>query len=272
MAVLWTHAGLRKNEIARLSLNCAQAQTQDVVEEGQTVPAGTLCYLHVPPSKTFKAYVKPGGAVVKDRIDAWLQQRPTEQAALWHERTGEKVRYLFQYRGKRLGTSVINDTIIPMLCAKAGVPLSDSRGRITSNRGRASAVTALASVPRGMSLVELMQWSGHSSPTSTLHYLRIRPTQLAAAFVKADQMAHMISLLVDHDVIARQSSEPYLYYDLGNSYCTNPFWSTCAHRMACIGCAFNLPKASAQGQALESKASVSERGAADNGRARYRRG
>jgi hypothetical protein len=43
---------------------------------------------------------------------------------------------------------------------------------------------------------------------------------------------------------------------LGNSYCTNPFWGTCAHRMACIGCDFNLPKTSAQGQALESKASV----------------
>jgi hypothetical protein len=69
-------------------------------------------------------------------------------------------------------------------------------------------------------------------------------------------MARMISLLVDHDVIARQSSDPYLYYGLGDSYCTNPFWSTCAHRMACIGCDFNLPKASAQGQALESKASV----------------
>jgi hypothetical protein len=179
-----------------------------------------------------------------------------KQAALWDERTAEKVRYLFQYRGKRLGTTVINDTIIPMLCAKAGVPLADSRGPITSHRGRASAVTALSNVPRGMSLVELMQWSGHSSPTSTLHYLRIRPTQLAAAFVKADQMAHMISLLVDHDVIAWQSSDPYLYYDLGNSYCTNPFWSTCAHRMAYIGCDFNLPKASAAGQALESKASV----------------
>lgn len=43
-----------------------------------------------------------------------------------------------------------------------------------------------------MSLVELMQWSGHRSPTSTLHYLRIRPTQLAAAFVKSDQMTHLI--------------------------------------------------------------------------------
>jgi hypothetical protein len=42
----------------------------------------------------------------------------------------------------------------------------------------------------------------------------------------------------------------------GNSYCTNPFWSTCTHRMACIGCDFNLPKASVQGQALESKVSI----------------
>jgi len=175
---------------------------------------------------------------------------------LLDERTGEKVNYLFQFRGKRIGSSVINGTIIPILCAKAGVPLDDSRGRITSHRGRASAVTALASVPQGMSLIELMQWSGHSSPNSTLHYIRIRPTKLAASFVKADQMAHMVSVLIDHDVIAHHSDEPYTFYDLGDSYCSNPFWSSCPHRMACAGCDFNLPKASARGQVLESKSSI----------------
>ncbi|GGM32042.1 hypothetical protein GCM10009425_48240 [Pseudomonas asuensis] len=101
-----------------------------------------------------------------------------------------------------------------------------------------------------------MQWTGHSSPTSTLHYIRIRPTKLAASFVKADQMSHMVSVLIDHDVIARQSEEPYTFYDLGDSHCSNPFWSTCPHRMACIGCDFNLPKANAKAQALESKASI----------------
>lgn len=136
---------------------------------------------------------------------------------------------------------------------QGGVPLEDSRGRITSHRGRASAVTALARVPQGMSLIELMLWSGHSSPNSTLHYIRIRPTKLAASFVKADQMAHMVSVLIDHDVIARQAEEPHVFYDLGDSYCSNPFWSTCPHRMACAGCDFNLPKASARAQALESK-------------------
>ncbi|QHD05016.1 tyrosine-type recombinase/integrase [Pseudomonas sp. R76] len=257
MAVVWTHSGLRSNEIRRLAIGCAHTQSSDVVhEDGTTVPAGTLCYLDIPASKTFKAFVKPVAAVVKERIDGWLLERPVNQAPLLDERTGEKVSYLFQFRGKRMGAGVINSTIIPMLCAKAGVPLEDSRGRITSHRGRASAVTALASVPQGMSLIELMQWSGHSSPSSTLHYIRIRPTKLAASFAKADQMSHLISVLIDHDVIARQAQEPYAFYDLGDSYCSNPFWSSCPHRMACAGCDFNLPKASARAQALESKASI----------------
>lgn len=257
IAVVWTHTGLRSNEIMRLALGCARAQSSDVVhEDGTTVPAGSLCYLDIPASKTFKAFVKPVAAVVKERIDTWLRERPANQAPLLDERTGEKVSYLFQYRGKRMGKGVINTTIIPTLCAKAGVPMDDSRGRITSHRGRASVVTALASVPQGMSLIELMQWSGHSSPSSTLHYIRIRPTKLAASFVKADQMSHMISVLIDHDVIARHSEEPYTFYDLGDSYCSNPFWSSCPHRMACAGCDFNLPKASARAQALESKASI----------------
>ncbi|RMV37712.1 Site-specific recombinase, phage integrase family, partial [Pseudomonas syringae pv. maculicola] len=169
---------------------CAHAQLHEVVhEDGTTIPPETLCYLDIPASKTFKAFVKPVAVVVKERIDAWLKERPVNQAPLVDERTGEKVSYLFQFRGKRMGVGVINRTIIPMLCAKAGVPLDDSRGRITSHRGRASVVTALASVPQGMSLMELMQWSGHSSPSSTLHYIRIRPTKLAASFVKADQMS-----------------------------------------------------------------------------------
>lgn len=164
--------------------------------------------------------------------------------------------YLFQFRGRKVGTAVLNNTVIPILCAKAGVPRQDTKGQITSHRGRASVVTALASVPHGMSLIELMQWSGHSSPTSTMHYIRIRPTKLAASFVKADQMSHMISVLIDHDIITRKTNDPHTFYDLGNSYCTNPFWSTCPHRMACIGCDFNLPKDSARAQALESKASI----------------
>lgn len=257
MAVIWTHAGLRQNEIFRLSIGCVHEQTDDIVhDDGSIIPAGTLCYLDVPAGKTSRAFVKPVASVVKKYVDLWLQERPTEQAPLTDERTAERVNYLFQYRGKLIGSSILNNTIIPVLCARSGVPLNDSRGRITSHRGRASAVTALASVPQGMTLHELMEWSGHSCPRSTLHYIRIRPTRLAASFVKADKISHMISVLIDHDSQALTSSGPALYYDLGDLYCTNPFWSSCPHRMACIGCDFSLPKSSSRAQALESKASI----------------
>lgn len=257
LAVVWTHCGLRQNEVFRLAVGCAKPQAEEIVnEDSSTVAAGTLCYLDVPPSKTFRAYVKPVAGVVKERIDAWASERPSDQASLLDERTGEHVNFLFQYRGRRVGMSLMNQTIIPILCAKAGLPASDSMGSITSHRGRASAVTALASVPKGMSLIELMEWSGHTSPKSTMHYIRIRPTRLAASFAQADHMAHMVAVLVDHDAIARKSGEPYAFYDLGDSYCSNPFWSACPHRMACAGCDFNVPKASAMAQALESKASI----------------
>lgn len=74
--------------------------------------------------------------------------------------------------------------------------------------------------------------------------------------MKADKISHMIRVLIDHDSQVMTENGPALYYDLGNLYCTNPFWSSCPHRMACIGCDFSLPKISAQGQALESKVSI----------------
>lgn len=106
-----------------------------------------------------------------------------------------------------------------------------------------------------ISRIRHLPLSPHTSEITITH-IRIRPTKLAASFVKADQMAHMVSVLIDHDVIAHHSDEPYTFYDLGDSYCSNPFWSSCPHRMACAGCDFNLPKASARGQVLESKSSI----------------
>lgn len=86
IAVVWTQTGLRSNEIMRLDKGCAHAQTSNVVhEDGTIVPAGTLCYLDIPASKTFKAFVKPVEAVVKEQIDVWLQERPVNQVALLDE-------------------------------------------------------------------------------------------------------------------------------------------------------------------------------------------
>ena len=103
---------------------------------------------------------------------------------------------LFQMRGCPPGKTILDRTVIFTLCAKAGVVLRDSIGPITSHRGRASAVTALASVPQGLRLPELMAW--HSDLKSIKHSIRVRPTQLAGAFANADQMAHMVKAPTDH--------------------------------------------------------------------------
>ena len=164
VAVVWTHAGLRPNEILRLRVGCARPQDDDVVDEaGKVTPSGSLCYLDVPPGKTGNAYVKPVAAVVREHVEAWEVSRPTQDPVL-DERTGERVRFLFQFRGRAVTPHVLHAVIIPMLCAKAGVDKRDSMGVITSHRARASAVTALASVPQGMTLPELMAWCGHKEP------------------------------------------------------------------------------------------------------------
>jgi hypothetical protein len=52
MAVIWTHAGLRQNEIFRLTSGCIHEQTDDIVQDdGSIISAGTLCYLDVPAGK-----------------------------------------------------------------------------------------------------------------------------------------------------------------------------------------------------------------------------
>jgi hypothetical protein len=74
-------------------------------------------------------------------------------------------------------------------------------------------------------------------------------------------MAHMVRVLIDQNAVlsgAARDGAPWKFYDLGHSYCTNAFWSTCPHRMACVGCSFNLPKTSAKAVALEALASVTQ--------------
>lgn len=58
MAVIWTLAGLRLNEILRLTVGCVRKQTEDIVQDvGSIIPAGMLCWLDVPAGKTSKAFV-----------------------------------------------------------------------------------------------------------------------------------------------------------------------------------------------------------------------
>ncbi|MCZ6825389.1 MAG: site-specific integrase [Gemmatimonadetes bacterium] len=258
VAVLWTHAGLRVNELSRLRCDCIRAQTKDLVDEqtGRRFPAGSICYLSVPYSKTSPPFSKPVAGVVREVVEAWLALRPQQPKRL-DLKTGHLVDHLLSYRGRQVSTTYINTSVIPMLCRKAGVAEEDAKGRITSHRGRSSAVTMLANARSGLSLMELMKWCGHTNPSSTLQYVRLRPNRLAKAYAQADETSYLIEVLIDQQAVLDGSAAAgtsWKYYDLGDSYCTHAFWSTCPHRLACAGCAFNVPKASAKGQALEAKA------------------
>ncbi|BEM34808.1 hypothetical protein SME06J_35000 [Serratia marcescens] len=71
-----------------------------------------------PRRQNIKSLCQTGGSRGEKYVDLWLQVRPVKQVALSDERTGEKVRYLFQFRGRQVGRAILNNTLIPILCAR----------------------------------------------------------------------------------------------------------------------------------------------------------
>jgi hypothetical protein len=127
------------------------------------------------------------------------------------------------------GEAFVNNTLIPAICRKAGVPERDARGVITSHRARATIATQLFNSKEPLSLFELQAWLGHSSPQSTQHYARIKPTRLAKADPNADYFARnmrSIEVLIDRDAIisgVASAGEAWRFHDLGHGYCTYEF-------------------------------------------------
>jgi integrase len=260
LAVVWLFAGLRRNEIRRLRVGCIRWQRDDVAVPGtdDVLPKDAVCLLDVPVQKTRLAFTKPVDRVVGEAITAWEHERP-EQPALIDRKTAEMVHFLFACRGRSIGESFLNTTLIPAICRKAGVPERDARGAITSHRARATIATQLFNSKEPLSLFELQAWLGHSSPQSTQHYARITPTRLAKAYADAGYLARnmrSINVLIDRDAIvsgAAAAGEPWRFYDLGHGYCTYEFFDQCPHRMTCAKCSFYRPKGSSQAQLLEAK-------------------
>jgi len=145
LAVVWCFAALRSNEIVRLRVGCIRWQREDVMvpETGDLLPRDAVCFLDIPVNKTTTAYTKAVHTLVGRRIDEWEKLRPQEQPQVWDKTTGEATHYLFSYRGTRVSSFYINDSLIPTLCRKAGIPEQDSRGTITSHRARATIASQL---------------------------------------------------------------------------------------------------------------------------------
>lgn len=136
-------------------------------------------------------------------------------------KTGECVQLLFSYRGKPVGKTYLNKTLIPLLCQKAGVPLADSRGKITSHRARATIASQLYNAKEPLTLFELQDWLGHRSPESTRHYTKISPRVLTKSYANAQYFARnlrMIDVLIDQDIIkdGQAMNETWKHYDLGH--------------------------------------------------------
>jgi len=152
--------------------------------------------------------------------------------------------------------------LIPTLCRKAGIPEQDSRGAITSHRARATIASQLYNAKEPLTIFELKEYLGHKELSSTQYYVKVDPTRLASRVAKAgylEQNMATIEVLLDQDAVmkgAASRGEVWKYYDLGHGFCTNPFWASCAHRMACARCPFYRSKTDSVGQLVEGKANL----------------
>jgi hypothetical protein len=113
-----------------------------------------------------------------------------------------------------------------------------------------------------LDIFQLKEYLGHKQLSSTQHYLKVDPTKLASKVAKAgylEQNLATIEVLLDQEAVlsgAASRGEAWKYYDLGHGYCANPFWASCAHRMACAKCPFYRPKTATMEQLVEGKANL----------------
>lgn len=256
LALVWLFSGLRNDEIRRLRVGCIRwdARLSDQLSES----AEKICLLDVPVNKTSAAFTKPISHLAGKAVEAWEAVRPV-QPLHWDDKTHEHVAFLFLYRGRRLGRDHLNRYLIPLLCRKANIPQEDVRGRITSHRARSTIASQLANAREPMTLLELIQWLGHTSTKATQHYVKVSSGKLTQAYREAgyfDRNLRTIRVLLDQDAIrsgATGNGDAWKYYDLGHGYCSYDFFDQCPHRMACARCAFYIPKDSSAAQILEAK-------------------
>lgn len=263
MVVVWLFAGLRRDEFRRLRVGCVRWQQEavPVPGTGEVLRKNAICWLDVPIHKTGIAFTKAVDRVVGEAIETWERVRPIQPACV-DPKTSEVVHYLFAYRGKQIGLGYLNDSLIPLLCRKGGVPEQDARGDITSHRARSTIASQLYNAKEPLSLFDLQEWLGHRLLSSTQHYAKKSPTKVAKAYEKAgyfERNLRVVEVLIDQDAIksgAAAAGSPWRFFDLGHGYCLYEFFDQCPHRMACARCSFYRPKGSTQAQLLEGKANL----------------
>lgn len=259
LGLLWVTSARRPNEIARLRLDCVRQdwepdmydedghpaphflipggdQSTTVGQSAEKVP--TISYLHIPAGKNRGPIWIWVPDYVAEAISIWKQERPSSQKKLLDQKDREEVEYLFCYRDRRVGWRFINTSLIPTLCARAGVEVSDAKGRITGHRGRSTRLTLLRR--NGVGLDDLAEYAGHANTRTIRRYANQDPLQLHHIIKGADDLSRVIEGVVDMQTAAAglPALRWFIGYDADGEpmYCGNQVYVTCPHRLDCQRC------------------------------------
>lgn len=241
-ALLWVTGARRSDEIRRLTIGSVQTDIAPEMtdEHGHRIePEESLCYLRVPANKYGAEFYAPIPAYTAEAIQVWENLRPKNQQTWEDRKTRKPVGYLFSIRDRKMGQNFLNETLIPLLCRKAGVPQKDAVGRITSHRSRATNAQWLRDM--GMSPADIGRILGHKHPETSLPwYLRESRHRLGRAFRRANPLDRQVAALLDPQALKR--GEPGVFYYLTDGpdgrprLCGNPDFSSCVHQMKCVEC------------------------------------
>jgi hypothetical protein len=137
-----------------------------------------------------------------------------------------------------VGWRFINTSLIPTLCAKAGVDVEDAKGRITGHRGRSTRLTLLRR--NGVGLEDLAEYAGHANTRTIRRYANQDPLQLHQIIKDADDLSRVIEGVVDMQAAAQglPALRWFIGYDADGEpmYCGNQVYVTCPHRLDCQRC------------------------------------
>jgi integrase len=249
IALVWVTGCRRSDEIRRLPLECIRQEwAPEMVDDNgvQLEPAEKLWYLRVPSNKYQGDFWTPIPHFTAEAILAWKAVRPPNQSSLPDRKTAKLTEYLFQYKGRRIGGSFLNQSLIPLLCKAAGLtdaqgnPYRDAIGRITSHRARSSTAYYLKAM--GMTPYDIGKLLGHTNPNQTLPwYLKENLHQLGRMYRKANPLDRTVHALLDTNAAGR--GEPCVFYYLSDSpegrprLCGNPNFRVCYHQLQCAECA-----------------------------------
>jgi len=210
VASTWLLGGLRNNEILRLAVGCVRRPYAAKSSRFETEPLEhIISILRVPNHKTGSSFEKPVDCRLGRALEIWEKMRSSCNPRI-DRRGGQLVHFLFSYRGCTLPQRFINETLIPLLCRKAGVPTEDLGLPIRSHRARATLATQLYLA--GLDIFAIQKWLGHRSLQSVLHYVKITDTHVNASFARVLQTMSREPVVGERHPLLEERIRPHSLY------------------------------------------------------------